>query len=78
LTRARRFCKALSGVRLTLREAAMISVPRIAMVAFAALLALLGLIGFRDFTRSPYTGIQHSNLVIRAIEAWRPAIAFSR
>jgi len=55
-----------------LREAAMLSVPRIAIVAFAALIAILGLLGFRDFTRSPYTGIQHYNLVIRAVEASSP------
>jgi sigma-B regulation protein RsbU (phosphoserine phosphatase) len=72
LTGAAPFCKAPDGIRLVLREAAMIRVPRIAIVAFAVLIAVLGVLGFRDFTRSPYTGIQHYNLVIRAVEASSP------
>jgi serine phosphatase RsbU (regulator of sigma subunit) len=47
-------------------------VPLIAIVVFAAAVALLGSLGFRDFARSPYTGIQHYNFVIRAIEETSP------
>ncbi|MGD1048323.1 MAG: SpoIIE family protein phosphatase [Candidatus Krumholzibacteriaceae bacterium] len=50
----------------------MISVPRIAIVVVAVLIAVLGTLGFRDYVRSPYTGIQDHNLVIRAIEAESP------
>jgi sigma-B regulation protein RsbU (phosphoserine phosphatase) len=42
------------------------------MVALAVLIAILGALGFRDFTRSPYTGIQDHNLVIRAIDESGP------
>ena len=51
----------------------MIRVPRIAIVVGAVLIAVLGTLGFRDFVRSPYTGIQDHNLVIRAIEAQSPS-----
>jgi phosphoserine phosphatase RsbU/P len=47
-------------------------VPLIAIVVLAAVIALLGSLGFRDFTRSPYTGILHYNFVIRAIEETSP------
>ncbi len=47
-------------------------VPLIAIVVFAVAIALLGSLGFRDFARSPYTGIQHYNFAIRAVEAASP------
>jgi serine phosphatase RsbU (regulator of sigma subunit) len=42
------------------------------IVVLAAIIALLGSLGFRDFTRSPYTGILHYNFVVRAIEQTSP------
>ena len=50
----------------------MIRVPLISIVVLAVVIALLGSLGFRDFARSPYTGILHYNFVIRAIEATSP------
>lgn len=41
---------------------------RYAGLAAAALFVALQLVGMRDFVRSPRTGIQHSNLVVRSVE----------
>ncbi len=50
----------------------MTRVSLIAIVVLAVIIALLGSLGFRDFTRSPYTGILHYNFAIRAIEQTSP------
>ncbi|MDD4858481.1 MAG: hypothetical protein PHD74_10330, partial [Candidatus Krumholzibacteria bacterium] len=50
----------------------MIRVPRVAIVTIAVLIAVLGALGFRDFTRSPYTGILDNNLIIQAVETSSP------
>lgn len=50
----------------------MIRIPRIAVVGLALAIAVLGALGFRDFSRSPFIGIQHHNLVITAIEPASP------
>jgi sigma-B regulation protein RsbU (phosphoserine phosphatase) len=47
-------------------------VQLIVIIVLAVIIALLGSLGFRDFTRSPYTGILHYNFVIRAIEQTSP------
>lgn len=44
-----------------------IRVYRVLVVSAAALIAILGVLGIEDFSQSPYTGIQHNNLVIQSV-----------
>jgi sigma-B regulation protein RsbU (phosphoserine phosphatase) len=45
-----------------------IRAARIAIMASAVLIAIVEFFGTRDFSRSPYIGIQHHNLVIQEVE----------
>lgn len=40
---------------------------RVVVLAAAVLVAVLGVLGFRDYSRSPYNGIQHHNLVVQGV-----------
>lgn len=44
-----------------------IRVFRVLVVSAAALITILGVLGIEDFAQSPYTGIQHHNLVIQGV-----------
>lgn len=46
-----------------------IRVFRVLVVSAAALVTILGVLGIEDFSQSPYTGIQHHNLVVQGV--WR-------
>ena len=44
-----------------------IRVFRVLVVSIAALITVLGVFGIEDFAKSPYTGIQHHNLVVQSV-----------
>lgn len=65
-----RFCK--SRTVFSREERNVVGVFRVLVVLAAALVTILGVLGIEDFSKSPYTGIQHHNLVIRSIEKGSP------
>jgi serine phosphatase RsbU (regulator of sigma subunit) len=54
------------------REAAVTRIIRSAGLASAILFVVLELFGMRDFVQFPYTGVQHSNLVVTTVERDSP------
>lgn len=50
----------------------MVRIIRHGLIAAAVLITVLEFFGIRDFTRSPYTGILHHNLVIQGFDGQSP------
>ena len=55
------------GLTFTGEEGTVVRVFRVLVVPTAALITILGVFGIEDFSKAPYSGIQHHNLVVRGI-----------